>query len=217
MPERLDPPTRRNLKKLPGRFGPDVMLLLLTNLAVILLAWFQEWKLAPLIWIYWWQNIIIGFFNWRRIKKLSRFSTSGLKINDRLVEPNAKTKKWVAGFFVLHYGGFHFIYLIFILGTAEGLLLPEIVSASVGIALFLLNHWFSYRYNLRQDLAATPSLGGMAFYPYARVIPMHLVIIIGLQLGSASRAALIFFLVLKTMADLIMHLVKHFHRNEATA
>ena len=43
------------------------------------------------------------------------------------------------------------------------------------------------------------------FYPYARIIPMHLTIVFGFNFGGA----LILFLVLKTFADVIMHIVEH--------
>ena len=43
------------------------------------------------------------------------------------------------------------------------------------------------------------------FYPYARIIPMHLTIIFGSSFGGT----LPLFLVLKTFADAIMHVVEH--------
>jgi hypothetical protein len=43
------------------------------------------------------------------------------------------------------------------------------------------------------------------FYPYARIIPMHLTI----SFGSLSGDALPLFLVLKTFADATMHIVEH--------
>lgn len=46
------------------------------------------------------------------------------------------------------------------------------------------------------------------FLPYARVIPMHLTIIFGFGFGSHSFA-LIIFLILKTVADWIMHEFEH--------
>jgi hypothetical protein len=43
------------------------------------------------------------------------------------------------------------------------------------------------------------------FYPYARVIPMHLTLTLGFFISSP----LLFFLLLKTLADAIMHVVEH--------
>lgn len=43
------------------------------------------------------------------------------------------------------------------------------------------------------------------FYPYARIIPMHLTIIF----GPAFNLSLPLFLLLKTIADVIMHSVEY--------
>ena len=56
------------------------------------------------------------------------------------------------------------------------------------------------------DEQKTQNIGRMMFSPYARIIPMHLIIIFGAFLGKSS---LIIFLLLKTAADIVMHSVKH--------
>ena len=48
----------------------------------------------------------------------------------------------------------------------------------------------------------------MMFFPYARVVPLHLTIIIGAMLES-STPTLLLFLGLKAGADLSMHAVEH--------
>lgn len=45
------------------------------------------------------------------------------------------------------------------------------------------------------------------FAPYARIIPMHLIIIFGAIMSSQIK--LILFLGLKTLVDLISHTLKH--------
>jgi hypothetical protein len=47
------------------------------------------------------------------------------------------------------------------------------------------------------------------FFPYARIIPMHLTILIGVYLEEHSTGTVILFLGLKTFADLTMHLIEH--------
>jgi len=54
-----------------------------------------------------------------------------------------------------------------------------------------------------------PNIGTMMFFPYLRIIPMHLTIIFGSDYAKGSSGALILFLVLKTIADLIMHMIEH--------
>ena len=192
-----------------ARLGPDVLFLLLTNLAVMALALARGWKLEPLVWVYWFQNLVIGFFAWRRIKRLRGFSVEGLRIDGRPARADSKTRDQVAGFFLLHFGLAHLVYLALLLAFVEKLSRSELVGAAIGAALFLLNHAFSYRYNQSRDLASRPGLGGIYALPYARVLPMHLVILLGLMWGPESKAGLIFFLLAKTLADLAMHLVEH--------
>jgi hypothetical protein len=45
-------------------------------------------------------------------------------------------------------------------------------------------------------------------FPYARVLPLHLTILVG-ALQTNSPTALVFFLMLKTGADLLMHVIEH--------
>ena len=70
--------------------------------------------------------------------------------------------------------------------------------------LFLGNHVFSYFYNKPRD-TGRQKIGTLMFYPYARIIPMHLTLILGVFLDGG----LLLFLLLKTLADVIMHVVEH--------
>ncbi len=211
---KLDPQTKQELKELLGELGPDTWLLLFSNLTVIILAMVQGWNIVPLLWVYWWQSVIIGFFNWRRMKQLKKFSTKGLKVNGHYVQPTGKTKKNSSMFFLLHYGTFQLFYLIFLLTLSESIPSDVLLSAAVGIVIFLFNHFFSYRYNLQKDLTSTPNIGTMMFFPYLRVIPMHLIIFIGAWAGRGSGSELFFFLLLKTGVDLAMHIIEHVDWNE---
>jgi len=47
--------------------------------------------------------------------------------------------------------------------------------------------------------------------PYARIIPMHLTLVFG-GLFIASKFWLVFFLLLKTLTDLIAHVAEHARR-----
>ena len=54
----------------------------------------------------------------------------------------------------------------------------------------------------------------MMFFPYARIIPMHITIIAGGFLEKSvgvtfqANATLVLFMLLKTLADIIMHTVE---------
>ena len=185
----------------------SLLSLILANLATIVLAVIEKWDLQQILWIYWAQSVIIGAFQFLRILKLHDFTTEGLKINDEPVDPTPATRAKVASFFALHYGFFHLIYAAFL--AVKGIPPRSALLPMAGmVALFFANHLFSYRHNREQDMARSRNLGTMMFFPYARILPMHLTILFGWQLARGNLA-LILFLLLKTGADATMHAVEH--------
>jgi len=189
---------------------PSLWFLLFSNIATIFFAITENWNLSTIIWVYWFQNITIGFFNFIRILQLKEFSAEGFKINGRPAQSTRGTKLFTAFFFLFHFGFFHFIYLKFLLSgiftNAYGNTpnLAETKYILLTALLFFINHLFSYFYNKPRD-TKKQNIGSLMFYPYVRIIPMHLVIIFGSLFGGA----LPLFLVLKTFADAIMHVVEH--------
>ena len=162
------------------------------------------------MWIYWFQSVIIGLFNFIRILQLKEFSTKGLTINGQSTKPIPVIKTFYAFFFLVHYGIFHFAYFLFLLagtftkayGNAPNII--EFKYIFLTAFLFFINHLFSYFYNREKD-AKKQDIGLLMFYPYVRIIPMHLTIIFGSILG----VGLLFFLMLKTLADGLMHIIEH--------
>src|SRR4030042_6437502 len=96
------------------RFTNSSMLLILSNLVAIGLAVWEHWNLPTIMWLYWWQSVTIGIFNFFRILKVKDISTEGLLINGKPAEPTKKTQRYIAFFFLAHYGGFHLAYMIFL-------------------------------------------------------------------------------------------------------
>lgn len=178
-----------------------------SNLLTIVVALVQHWDVKFLMWIYWSQSVIIGVFNFIRMIKLERFSTEGVTMNDQPVDPTPSTRRHMAFFFLVHYGLFHAAYLAFLLAEARvgG---TDVLPIAICVLAFFLNHAFSFRYNLEGDRRKVRNIGTIMFFPYARIIPMHLTIIFGFGLVKGT-ATLLIFLVLKTFADLIMHAVEH--------
>jgi hypothetical protein len=193
--------------------------LLLSNIVIIFFATTEHWDLLTIMWIYWYQSIIIGLFNFIRILQLNEFSTTGFEINNHPVLPTQSTKVYTAFFFLFHFGFFHLVYAIFL---ASGFLFSS-YRGTLGSAnsnhifltslIFFANHFFSYFYNRVKD-SKQQNIGSLMFYPYVRIIPMHLTIIF----GSIFNVALVLFLILKTFSDVIMHMVEHnvLRKNEIT-
>ena len=187
---------------------PSLWFLLFSNIATIFFAIIENWNLSTIMWVYWFQSITIGFFNFIRILQLKEFSTEGFMINGRPAQPTQGTKFFTAFFFLFHFGLFHYAYLRFLLtgiftkayGNTPNFV--EVKYILLTALLFFINHLFSYFYNKPRD-TKKQNIGLLTFYPYARIIPMHLTMIFGSLFGGA----LPLFLILKILADAIMHVV----------
>lgn len=213
----------------PGEFLSDTTAasLVCANLITIVLAVAGQWDLATIIFIYLLQSIIIGVFT---VLSLLTADTSALvqemaRVNaDRGVSlddyPGAARflKLFLAGFFALHYGLFHWGYYSFI--VESGLFGPvDVASSGVRAAclIFFVNHLYSWLSHRRDARRGGTFILEEFVRPYARIVPMHLTIMFGSVLTivlsllgfSAGTLVLVLFLLLKTYTDLRMHLAKH--------
>jgi len=182
--------------------------LLVTNLATIVLAVLQQWNITDLLWIYWGQSVVIGYYNVQRIVDLDRFSPEGFIRSIRPVEPVCETQRCTAVCFALHYGLFHLVYGVFLLVTFRIQPGFPVTGILLCILAFWFTHRYSYRFNRERD-RAVPNFGSLMFFPYARTIPMTLVILLGGPIAGDDPVALVLLLMLKTGADLAMHVIEH--------
>ena len=188
---------------------PSMWGIVLANLFTLVLAYVQHWDIGPILWVYWLQSVIIGITNVIRMLRLKSFTTKGLKMNNKPVSETASAKRQVAIFFLFHYGFFHFIYAVFLMAEQSLYELSRVDSWLLLLiaASFVISHFFSLFYNAEEDFKdKKPNLGTLMFYPYLRIIPMHLTIIFGSIMGSGT---LFLFMLLKTLSDAGMHMVEH--------
>jgi hypothetical protein len=183
--------------------------LLLANAATAALALILHWPLDTLLWPFWVQNVIIGWYSRRRILSLTDFSTDGFTMNHQPVPPTPESLRFTARFFTLHYGFFHLGYLAFLLKRTPAFAWWDWLALIAAAASFVASHRASFRQNLEADKRGRPNLGTLMFLPYARIIPMHAMILVGAGYVSDSAAALLLFVALKTGADVLMHHVEH--------
>ncbi len=198
----------------PIQADGSIWLLAASNLVALAVAILSGWRLSDLMLVYWIQSVLIGVSYFFRILNLDRFSTENFRINDRSVDPTTATKRFTAFFFAVHYGLFHAVYLVFIVADAKG---GSLLDAGLVIcsAVFIVNHYYSYRYNRNQDRMGTPNIGTLMFTPYLRIVPMHLTIVFGAT-QLLSTLGMLFFGSLKTVVDLAMHHVEHSRLKRST-
>lgn len=199
---------------------PSVWLLLASNLLTIYFAATGGISLITVLWIYWFQSVVIGIFNFIRILELKDYSTEDVRFGGQQPEPSPGFKIAMAFFFAFHYGFFHLGYFIFmIIGLPMATMLaqfngadidPELVATTgpwvvlIAAGAFFVNHLFSYLYNRKKE-SKKQKIGTVMTYPYLRIIPMHLIIVFGLY----TSGGLLIFLTLKTIADIVMHIIEH--------
>lgn len=194
--------------------------LLASNVLTIVLALVFDWGLLTIMWIYWAQSVIIGVFHFFKLLLSGMQSKENPYYNTGIEGLQKFVGVFGSVFFAVHYGMFHFVYFVFLtaFSVSEFFVLHERIDF-IGIifvsAVFLANHAFSFWQHVvvnKEHLNRSP----MAMFgePYARIIPMQLTIIFGAffmtflpELGK--KIALVFFLGLKTLADLSSHLFMH--------
>src|SRR5688572_12611849 len=194
---------------LEARSDFSLLILVAANLVALGVAYASSMSLRDLMLVYWIQSVIIGVANVVRIAGLQRFDTDGFKIGGQPVEEKPAVKRQTAAFFAVHYGFFHAGYLVFIAAAPSraGQLAPLYVYAVLAL-IFAANHGYSLAHNMRRDAAGRPNIGTLMLLPYARIVPMHLTIVLG---GAfiGGPVAFFFFGLLKTAADAVMHVVEH--------
>jgi hypothetical protein len=178
----------------------------------------RNWlSMDTIVWIYFFQSIIIGLSNTVRMICLKKFTTENFTINDQAVAPTNKTKWTSALFFLFHFGFFHLVYFVFlIINTLHNGSKLDLNLVFINIAIMFVNAIISTWSIIIQDKEEKPNISGMFFTPYLRVVPMHIFIIIGFTNKLNLNVVLpivgaihIFwvFLILKLVSDLIMHIL----------
>jgi hypothetical protein len=177
--------------------NPSVLFLLAGNLYCI--WYFQNHPngFATIVWIYWFQSIIIGLFNFLFLLTVKNYDAANFTMNNKPV--TAGSKGCAAWFFLFHYGFFHFVYAIFLL---VGLGVKSIDSKLllIGVAAFFLESILSFIRQKQMESRVSMPIGTLFFLPYLRIFPMHLMILLPEIFGWPPS---LLFLGLKMVADLL--------------
>lgn len=182
--------------------------LLTINAALLAYYLYYNTGFKTLVWIYWAQSCIIGLFNFLNLLTIRNIKPGSIEINDVPVTSDNQARGCLAPFFALHYGIFHFVYMIFIFTIVDRKEAFDfgLFEISVG-ALFLDQLWSFIRAKQREKTHQT-NPGTLFFLPYLRIVPMHLTILLPGFLKGFSHLAV--FLILKTVADVAMHVITLF-------
>jgi hypothetical protein len=192
---------------------PDLSfwILLLANLYLVYRYEQNPDMFSTIIWLYWSQSVIFGFFNFidmltTKTVDLSTELTPSLGSEDlpaNSPEKEKSVKDATAWFFLFHFGFFHFVYFFFLI-TMTKLSLFNWSFFKYYLLVFVLFQVVNFIQHKIQNRNRAVDIGRMFFTPYLRVIPMHLCILIPAFLHITSLTV---FLVLKVVADVFMYVL----------
>jgi len=196
------------------RIAPTAVVLIAANLVPLAGVLFFGWSVYATLLLFWVENVIVGVFNILRMLAAAPDNPLAWV-----------TKVFMIPFFTFHYGMFVMVHGIFVLQLFGGLHIRGFPTPSMfwdavrgaGIAPaawgLALSHAVSFAFNyIGAGQYKTASLPMLMSRPYARVMILHVVILVGgflvMALGS-PMLPLALLVVLKTALDLRGHLREH--------
>ncbi len=206
---------------------PSAMLLVFSNILFIVLALIQNISLSEVLWVYWFQSIIIGFFTilkilmYPKVSNLNSFRAS-VKVLGKEVTNNEKpaSRLDLVLAFCYCYGVAHLIFAVFL---GFGLLEQNLEVIFAGSAIFFVTHLISFVLNWSSDSSKNWNGFDLIISPFGRTIPMQLTIVIGgfilflvglffsffvgwdLAFNFAEFMVILFFTLLKIFFDVYSH------------
>jgi hypothetical protein len=154
---------------------PEMWLVLLSNALVFLLPDFNLDDAITLIWIYLLQSMLLGLVHFFKLL-FYRFAP-----DDPSTSPSRGGQRFTAFFFLIHYGFFHVVYIVFV-GTS-GIKMELLAMAGL---IYLLGQMLALVREVPQENNGRRKAGEFMFRPYPRIIPIHIAIILGALIGSAG-------------------------------
>jgi hypothetical protein len=192
---------------------PSVLALVAANLVPLAGVFLFDWEVFPLLLLFWFENVIIGFFN--ALKML--FANPDQELQWAV-------KLFIVPFFCFHYGMFTFVHGIFVValfggGTKRGfpgmetffneMLEQKLLWAVLGL---FVSHGISFAHNfLIGGEFRRAGVQALMIQPYGRIVVLHVTILLGGFLMMALKSptlGLVLLVVLKILLDLRAHLAE---------
>jgi len=198
---------RISIRELP----PSALMLIGANLIPLVGVVGFHWTVYSVLLLYWSENVVIGAFN---ILRMVLAQPRSLAVD--------ASKVFLVPFFTFHYGMFTFVHGIFVVtlfgpgarGLSPATLVDAVRQAGIGYGLLAIaaSHAFSFVHNyLAGGEYRNAAVNVLMFQPYARVMILHVTILVGGFLARALGAptvAVLLLVVLKIAVDLGAHLAE---------
>jgi Family of unknown function (DUF6498) len=121
--------------------GPSIYFLIGGNLYCIWYYQDHPGSFATIVWIYWFQSVIIGFFNFLDLLTVRNYDSGEVTLNGNAA--GGGDKGCTAWFFLLHFGGFHLAYGVLLLVKHNILQVDQLVWM-LGVAAFFMESIFNF-------------------------------------------------------------------------
>jgi hypothetical protein len=194
-------------------FGRDISLwsLILWNLLTIAWAVIARWSLGSLLMVYWCQSLILGFFWFLRIIILPDFyvpqQQEHLSMEEAFQDKATASAVFIAIYAILH------VFAGFVLYQRLGPVRTGGILIVAGI--FFVSQCFTLSRTVTWISGERPT-SNIVLFPYIRVIPMFVPLIVMAATHTIETAPLIMFLLAKALADGIMHVVERSHFGDSS-
>ncbi len=174
------------------------------NLIMIIQYQNDAKEYTTVVWLYWCQSVLLGFFTFIDMltTRAEDISVDNMTFNNKPATPR-QAKGCLPWFFLIHYGGFHLGYLIFLFIDFRFTDIDFTTFKWALLALFI-SYVFYFIQNKIKYSHIKRNIGSMFFMPYLRIVPMHLTILLPKFLHWTPALT---FLVLKMLMDVIGHLL----------
>jgi hypothetical protein len=178
---------------------PELWFIVLFNILLIYLYLNNDYDARFIIWGYYLQSVFIG------VQYIGLSTIKKFKIN-RSFRPLRKHAFTL--FFIMHFGLFHLVYFIFLLGMSLNGNVEQYLTlynfVKITVATLILNSLFVFGKELAPGTSdyATPSV----IAAYARIIPIHLFIIFSPMNSGIGGQSFLLFMGLKVLFDVIAYL-----------
>jgi len=185
--------------------------LIAANLVPLAGAIMLDWSVFLIVFLFWVENLVIGFFNIIRLT-LARGKGS-----------NTAAKIFTVPFFIIHYGGFcagHGFFILAIFGNWADADLTDFHTfihdifidnkAVYALMALFLSHGFSLVYNyIMRGERMQADINKLMTAPYSRIVLLHVTLIFGaflITLLHVPEAGLALLVILKIGFDMFAHL-----------
>jgi hypothetical protein len=191
----------------------STQVLVIANAIALALGLLLKWPIDVMLWPYWIQSAVIGFFAYRRLTALDKVFAAQQNPeppdewdSDTRVT-GARSRISPAAFFAIFYGAWFLMFLgALFQNHVANIDSWDVVGIAVAGFAFTYNHWYSYRENSAADVAGNPTLPTAFFAPFLRAAPMFIGFYAAQELAGRTTAWLVIgFCAAKTLVDIAMH------------